>query len=66
MSEIEDEEFYGKKEDNSDYQYMIYYLEKDGSEKAKEMLVHIKAIKTNLEFITFKWELNHKILLEAF
>ena len=45
---------------------MIYYLEKEGSEKAKEMLTKIKAMKTNLEFITFKWELNHKILLDAF
>lgn len=63
---MEDDELYDQKENNSDYQYMIYYLEKEGSEKAKEMLANIKAMKTNLEFITFKWELNHKILLKAF
>lgn len=63
---MKDEEFYGTKEDNSDYQYMIFYLEKEGSEKAQKMLTYIKALKTSLEFITFKWELSHKILLEAF
>lgn len=61
-----DEIYNSPPESNSDYRYMVAYLEKEGSEKAKEMLSHLKTIKTNLEFITFKWELNHKILLEAF
>lgn len=54
------------KEENGNYVYLKNYLENNNSEKAKQMLNEIKAIKTNDEFITFILDLKQKTLLDAF